>query len=144
MTRSLLVLALSYLAACAGAPACPPPAQAVATFAGPPARALELPTPGAAPREVKTLVAEPALKLVAIALRAGTELPEHHADVPVTIVAAHGSGVVIVGSDRLRLDPDHPVALAAGVAHAVTPDAGSDLVLLVHHLGHGPDHGRAP
>lgn len=109
---------------------------------GPAARQVDLPgAPGAGePREVKVLVDEPALKLVTITLRGGTVLATHHAAVPVTITALQGSGTVVAGAERLRVDATHAVVLTPGVPHAVEPDAGTDLVLLVHHLGRGAEH----
>lgn len=86
------------------------------------------------------LVDEPALKLASIILRGGTVLPTHQSAVPVTITALQGSGAVVAGSERLRLDATHAVVLAPDVPHAVEPDPGTDLVLLVHHLGRGEEH----
>jgi quercetin dioxygenase-like cupin family protein len=80
------------------------------------------------------------LKLASIVLRGGTVLPTHQSDVPVTIMAIQGSGTVVAGAERLRLDPTHAVVLASNVPHAVEPDTGTDLVLLVHHLGRGGEH----
>lgn len=108
-------------------------------------RTVELPgRPGpGAPKEVRVLIDSPAVKLATIVLRAGTVLPTHHAQVPVTITALEGGGVVVAGGERLRVDSTHAVALEANVAHSVEPDANSDLVLLVHHLGRGTEtHGR--
>jgi len=113
-----------------------------ATLGGQASRVVEFPgTPKAGePREVRVLVDEPALKLVTIVLRGGTVLPTHHSKVPVTIMALQGSGTVVAGTERLRLDPAHAVVLASNVPHAVEPDAGTDVVLLVHHLGRGEEH----
>jgi quercetin dioxygenase-like cupin family protein len=113
-----------------------------ATLSGPPSRIVEFPTATSAgkPREIRVLVDEPALKLASIVLRGGTVLPTHHADVPVTIMALRGSGTVVAGSKRMRLDPAHAVVLAPNVPHAVEPDAGTDLVLLVHHLRRDGEH----
>ncbi len=113
-----------------------------AALGGPPSRIVELPaTPGAGePREVRVLVDEPALKLASIVLRGGTVLATHHSEVPVTIMALQGSGTVVAGAERLRLDATHAVVLAPNVPHAVEPDTGTDLVLLVHHLGRGEEH----
>ncbi len=113
-----------------------------ATLDGPPSRVVALPgTPSTGePREVRVLVDEPALKLASIVLRGGTVLPTHHSQVPVTIMALHGSGTVVAGSERIRLDPTHAVVLAPNVPHSVAPDTGTDLVLLVHHLGRGEEH----
>lgn len=141
MTPTTLAVLFTALAGCAARPAppsraTPAPAHHGAGLEGPAVRALELPAAsGSEPREVRVLVDEPGLKLAAIALRAGTVLPPHHADVPVTIHALQGAGTVIAGAQRLRVDAAHGVVLAAGVEHAVEPDANSDLLLIVHHLG---------
>jgi quercetin dioxygenase-like cupin family protein len=102
---------------------------------------VEFPVPPGAgePREVRTVVDEPVMKLVTIVLRRGTVLPEHHSPVPVTIQALEGSGTVVAGAARLRIDRAHAVVLAERVPHAVEPDAGTDLVLLVHHHGRGEE-----
>lgn len=114
------------------------------TLGGPSARVVEFPgSPGDGnPREVHRLLDEPALVLVTIALRGGTVLPDHQAAVPVTIMALEGSGTVVAGTDRLHIDASHAVVLAAGVSHSVEPDEGTDLVLLVHHMGRGEESHR--
>lgn len=131
-----VALALSGIAACAAPPA---PRAAAAER-----RVVELPAPpgAGAPREVRVLVDEPALKLASITLRGGTALPTHQSAVPVTIVALQGRGTVVAGTDRMPLDPHHAVFLAPNVPHAVEPEPGADLVLLVHHLGRGEEHHR--
>lgn len=113
----------------------------VATIGGPESRVVEFSGPPGTgqPREVRVLVDEPALKLVSIVLRGGMVLPSHHSAVPVTIMALEGSGTVVAGSEPLRLDSTHVVVLAPNVPHAVEPDSGMDLVLLVHHLGRGEE-----
>lgn len=134
----VLLVALAGLAvgACAG--------PAVATqhptgLTGPAARVVDFPASAGSgdPREVRVLMDEPALRLVTIILRNGTVLPPHGAPMPVTIHALHGAGTVVVGADRLRIDPAHAVVLRANVQHTVEPDATTDLVLLVYHLGDG-------
>ncbi len=144
MKRSVLAPALVLAALALGGCA----TQSTATAAhhapalgGPAARVVDFPStvgPGQ-PREARVLVDEPALKLVTIVLRQGTLLPEHSAPIPVTIQALQGAGTVLVGTERLRIDPTHAVVLAASVSHAVQPDPGTDLVLLVHHLGRGEE-----
>jgi|GEM_PF-2608007 len=106
----------------------------------PPTRAIPLlaTSDGESPREARIILKTPALKLAAIALRRGTILPDHDAPVPVTITALRGAGVVTAGGERLRLDPDHVVVLAPGVVHAVIPEPGTDMLLLVHHIGEAP------
>lgn len=136
---STLAVAGTTLTGCAA----PSAAQHhVASIAAPERRVVDLPGKPAAgqPREVRVLVDEPALKLASIILRGGTVLPTHQSAVPVTITALQGSGAVVAGSERLRLDATHAVVLAPDVPHAVEPDPGTDLVLLVHHLGRGEEH----
>lgn len=109
-------------------------------FGGESIRSIELPgVPGeGSPREVRVLVDEPSLKVLTIVLRAGTVLPEHVVPAPVTITALEGSGTVLAGGERLRLDATHAVSLAPGVPHEVEPDAETDLVLMVHQAHCGP------
>ncbi len=106
-----------------------------------PARALTLPStpePGK-PGDVSILVETPTLRLAAIVLRGGERLPEHSSKLPVTIVAIAGAGTVLVGSERFRVDALHAVVLPANARHSVEPDAGTSLVVLVHHIG-APGH----
>jgi quercetin dioxygenase-like cupin family protein len=137
-STSALVFGALGVASCAHAPT---PHHA-AGLEGPKSRGVEFPVPPGPgqPRDVKVLVDEPALKLASIVLRNGTILPAHSSEVPVTLMALHGSGVVVIGAERLRLDPGHAVVLASNVTHAVEPDGSSDLVVLVHHLGRGEEH----
>lgn len=140
--KPLTVLAFAVAAANGLAACASPSPPAAAGHHGPEVRSVDLPAaPGSGqPREVRVLVDEPGLKLATIVLRAGTKLPTHHSAAPVTIAALHGSGTVVAGTERLRLDATHAVVLGAGVPHAVEPEPGTDLVLLVHHLGRGEDH----
>jgi quercetin dioxygenase-like cupin family protein len=144
MKRSVLAPALALAALALGGCATQSTATAAhhaLAFGGPAARVVDFPSavgPGQ-PREVRVLIDEPALKLVTIVLRQGTLLPEHSAPIPVTIQALQGVGTVIAGTERFRIDPTHAVVLSASVLHAVQPDPGTDLVLLVHHLGRGEE-----
>lgn len=143
MKRSFFTTTLAVAALSLGGCAAQSAAQHhAATVSGPASRVVELPrTPSVgAPRDVRVLVDEQALKLASIVLREGTVLPTHHSAVSVTIVALQGSGTVVAGDGRLRLDPTHAVVLAPNVPHSVEPDSGTDLVLLVHHFGHGDEH----
>ena len=142
MRRSTLVTTAAIVAFALGGCATQPPASHhMPALAGPTARVVELPVPAGPgePREVHVLVDEPALKLATIVLRRGTVLPVHQSPVPVTIQALQGAGTVTTGSERFRIDPAHGVVLAPNVPHAVEPDAQTDLVLLVHHLGRGEE-----
>lgn len=132
---AVVALAVGGCATQSGAAHHPP------NLGGPAARAVELPAsvgPGE-PREVRFLVDEPALKLATIVLRQGTVLAEHHAPVPVTIQALQGTGTVTAAGERFRIDREHALVLGPNVAHTVYPETGTDLVLLVHYLGHGEE-----
>lgn len=152
--KPTLVAITAALAAAGCATAAPPTTGATATTttdhaahhaapdpaAGPAARVVDLTPPaGTTPKEVKIVVNEPSLKLASLTLRGGTILPAHDGDVPVMIVAQRGKGVVVANGERLPIDPDHAVFLAPKVSHAVEPEPGTDLVLLVFHLGQGQE-----
>lgn len=144
----ITTLVFGALLTAAEPPPAPPsspsaPAASAALPAG--VHTAELPgVPGAgAPKEVKAVLDTPHVKIVAITLRKGTLLPQHTAALPVTLVAAQGSGhVIFADGSKQRLDATHMVALAPTVPHAVQPDPGADLVVLVSHLkgpaGPGP------
>lgn len=119
------------------AAATPAPAAESGGVVVPAARVVELPArPGPGnPRDVAMLVDIPGLKLATIVLRRGTLLPTHQSERAVTIVALQGAGTVTAGTESLRIDATHAVVLAPNQPHAVQPDAGTDLVLLVHHVG---------
>lgn len=107
------------------------------------ARSLDVPAadPDGPDLQTHVLLDSPAVKLVSIRLRNGATLHEHASDLPVLIEAVAGAGTVVVGERRLPIDASRVVSLAPSVRHAVTPDAGSELVLLVHHLrGGAPAH----
>ncbi|MBK6518481.1 MAG: hypothetical protein IPM79_16850 [Polyangiaceae bacterium] len=143
MMRLVLALPFAVAALLLGGCATQSPAQHhAATLGGPASRVVELPGTSSEgePRQVRVLVDEPALKLASIVLRDGTVLPVHHSGVPVTIMSLQGSGTVVAGTERLRLDPTHAVVLAPKVPHSVEPDPGTNLVLLVHHLGRAEEH----
>lgn len=140
LTGSLGVFAVTAAASPLPAPPNPAtPAHPAPSKEATGARVVELPAaagPGQ-PKDVQVLVDEAALKLATIVLRRGTVLPQHSSPVPVTILALQGSGTVTTGTERLPLNATHAVVLAPNVPHGVEPDAGTDMVLLVHHLGHG-------
>lgn len=136
----MMLTTFAFGALLAAAPPPPTPAPAPARPAAPAAvsvHSVELPgAPGAgAPKEAKTVLDNAHVKLAAITLRKGTLLPEHKTPLPVTIVAAQGAGhVLLADGSKQRLDATHMVVLAPNVPHAVQPDAGTDMVVLVHHL----------
>jgi quercetin dioxygenase-like cupin family protein len=90
------------------------------------------------PREAKVILDNPFMKVLVITLRAGTTLPAHTATVPITIQAIAGAGTVRANGTETRIDREHLVALSPRVPHEVTPDAGTDLVLLVQQMRGAP------
>lgn len=146
ISRGYLVLWVGLFVGCASASTAherganaESPAAATPASTEPAFRALTIPasTSSGPDREVTVVLDAPHLKVVAIALRRGTVLPEHTAPVPVVIQAASGAGTAVLGDQRVRLDGSHPLSLAPGVPHAVEPDAGTDMTLLVFHLRGG-------
>lgn len=85
-------------------------------------------------REVRVLVDRPELKLAMIILRAGTELPEHSAPVPVTIQLLEGAGTALFGNEEERMQASKVLLLEADEPHTIRPDAGTTMVLLVHYI----------
>jgi quercetin dioxygenase-like cupin family protein len=138
-TISCVAVALPLGLGCASRAAAPVSSAEQTTTAEPPFRPLTLPAPDldGPEREVTVVLDAAHLKIVAIALRRGAVLPEHTAPVPVVIQAAAGAGTAVLGDQRVRLDATHAVTLAPNVPHAVEPDAGSDMTLLVFHLRGG-------
>lgn len=112
-------------------------ALATAAAAAPPpgVHPVTVPAPAAegSAKEVAVVADLPAVKIVAITLRAGTPLPEHTAPVPVTIQAAHGAATLTSGGTTTPLAPGRFVVLDANVPHAVTPVDGTPVTVLVHH-----------
>ena len=84
-------------------------------------------------KEVEVVADLPAVKIVAITLRAGTALAEHSAGVPVTIQAAHGSATITVRGVPLPLGPGMFVVLDANTPHSVAPIGLGPVTVLVHH-----------
>lgn len=125
MTTRLVIPLLASLLSAEAALAAAPAGLHPITVAAPAAEG--------APKEVAVLADLPAVKIVAITLRAGTPLPEHSAPVPVTLEAAFGSATLQVGDTRTLLAPGSFVVLDANTPHAVTPVGAAPVVVLVHH-----------
>lgn len=129
-----------------GIAAAPPAAATPPAPGGIHVVAVPAATPEGKDKDVEMLLDTPHLKLARITLRHGTVLEEHSAPMPVTIQVLRGSGTIQFKDRTEKISPDRMVVLAPDVAHAVTPDAGTDLELLIHHLkatpgGKGPGAG---
>lgn len=138
LTRFVLPLLVAGVFA-----SCATTASHHATVAPFPARQVEFPAPptgAGAPKDARVVLTTPGLKLAAITLRNGTTLPTHSAPVSVMIQALHGTGVVHANGVELAIDSTHAALLPPGLSHSVDPAPGTDLVLLVHHLGEEGEH----
>jgi quercetin dioxygenase-like cupin family protein len=93
-------------------------------------------------KEAKTVLETPHLKLATVVLRRGTVLEEHSSPTPVTIQVISGRGTIELGEASERVGPGSLLSLSPGRKHLVRPEAGGDMVLLVHHLK-APRVGRA-
>lgn len=85
-------------------------------------------------QETKVLLETAHLKLASVTLRQGAVLEEHSSPVPVTIHVISGRGVVAIEGAVEVVKAGAVLALAPGMKHVVRPEAGSDMILLVHHL----------
>ena len=70
-------------------------------------------------REIQTLLADPARKLVLIRLRNGALLHDHSASFPITIQGVAGKGTLRVGSAAYPLAPGTVVPVDARAVHSV-------------------------
>lgn len=125
MTSRLAIPLLAGVLAAGSAAASPPAGLHPITVAPPSAEG--------APKEVAVIADLPAVKIVAITLRAGTTLPEHTAPVPVTIQAAHGAATLTVAGATTPLAQGAFVVLDANTPHTVTPIDTAPVTVLVHH-----------
>lgn len=125
MTSRLAIPLLAGVLAAGSAAASPPAGLHPITVAPPSAEGT--------PKEVAVIADLPAVKIVAITLRAGTTLPEHTAPVPVTIQAAHGAATLTVAGATTPLAQGAFVVLDANTPHAVTPIDTAPVTVLVHH-----------
>jgi quercetin dioxygenase-like cupin family protein len=122
----------AFAAAAAPAHACPTHAVKVPREAG----------KGPA-KEVKVLLDTPFVKLVSLTLRGGQTLEEHAVATAITVQALAGSGTVTTAGKAEKIGPGDMLLIGPNAKHAVRPDKGKDLVLLLHFLktaGKGGPH----
>jgi quercetin dioxygenase-like cupin family protein len=86
------------------------------------------------PRETRVLLETAHLKLASITLRNGAVLEEHSAPMPVTIQVLSGRGTIELAGKTESVAVGAVLALSPGMKHLVRPDAGTDMILLVHHM----------
>lgn len=136
MIRKVLT-AIALVALAAPAAAEPPAAKAAPSTA--PFVAVPLPAKAGEgkPKEHKLVADTVHQKSVVITLRKGTVLPPHSSQHAAILQSLGGKGVVRMGDKTVELSPTSMVLLEPGVTHEVVPDAGGDLIVLVHHLKTG-------
>ena len=64
-----------------------------------------------------TITKQPGMRVVLIALKAGGEMNEHHADAPITLHGLQGRVNLTVGDQTVRLTPGVLVTVAEGLPH---------------------------
>lgn len=90
-----------------------------------------------------TLVRQPDMRVVLVALRAGSRMQEHHTTARVTIQVHHGRVRLSVGGRELSLAAGQLLMLDRGVPHDVQADDDSALLLtLAWRLGTASDGGK--
>jgi len=131
----LLLLSLPLSGALTGC--CATPSVAVAATSAEPLVDFELPDWGeeGPKREHEILFEGGGMKIAAIALRGGTELPEHTAEAKVSIQVLRGTGQLSAGGLTRDVGPGSIVVLEPSLAHAVTPANGELMVLIIHYFG---------
>ena len=91
----------------------------------------------AADHAAKTIVKQPGIRVVLIALKAGGHMHEHHADCAITVQGVDGHVEFMVGETLVALTRGRLLTLAAGVPHRVTGINESALLLTIGGA-HGP------
>jgi quercetin dioxygenase-like cupin family protein len=78
-----------------------------------------------------TLVKEPGLRVVAVALRAGAQMKQHRVPGPLTIQTLAGHARVQLPSHTVDLPKGHLLALEGGMAHGVEALQDSAILLTI-------------
>jgi quercetin dioxygenase-like cupin family protein len=131
----LLLLSIAASGVLAGC--CRTPSAATAATSVEPVVAFELPdwSEEGPKREHEVLFEGDGMKIAAIALRGGTELPEHTADAKVSIQVLRGSGQLSAGERMQEVGPGSIVVLEPSLPHAVKPAGEELMVLIVSYFG---------
>jgi quercetin dioxygenase-like cupin family protein len=74
---------------------------------------------GAADHAAMTILKRPGIRVVLVALRAGGQMHEHHADSPITVQVLQGHIRFDVDGLTLELQPGHLVGVAESLPHRV-------------------------
>ena len=86
---------------------------------------------GAADHAATTILKRPGIRVVLVALKAGGQMHEHHADSPITIQVLQGRIRFDVGGQTLELPPGHLVGVAESLPHRVLGVEDSAFLLTI-------------
>ena len=87
------------------------------------------PTWRTARRNAVTLLKQPGLRVVLVALQGGAELASHQTDSPITVQALEGRVAIRVGADEVVLSPGQLLTLRPGLEHTVRAQNESAFLL---------------
>jgi quercetin dioxygenase-like cupin family protein len=85
--------------------------------------------PATLPRTT-TLIREYGLRTLLLHLKAGEEIPEHHARGPIIVHCLAGN-VTFSAGDRVDLKPGSIISLAPGAPHSLTAHKDSSLLVTI-------------
>ena len=86
---------------------------------------------GAADHAATTILKRPGIRVVLVALKAGGQMHEHHADSPITVQVIQGTIRFDVEGQTLELQPGHLVGVAESLPHRVLGVEDSAFLLTI-------------
>src|SRR5665213_1020283 len=86
---------------------------------------------GAADHAATTISKRPGSRFVLVALKAGGQMHEHHADSPITVQVIQGTIRFDVEGQTLELQPGHLVGVAESLPHSVLGVEDSAFLLTI-------------
>jgi quercetin dioxygenase-like cupin family protein len=86
---------------------------------------------GAADHAATTILKRPGIRVVLVALKAGGQMHEHHADSPITVQVMQGTIRFDVDGQTLELQPGHLVCVAESLPHRVLGVEDSAFLLTI-------------
>jgi quercetin dioxygenase-like cupin family protein len=92
-------------------------------------------------RSARTLVKDGAVRVTLVALGAGGQIPEHHAEGPITILPLSGRIIVYAQEEVHVLESGELLALGPGIPHALESPHGGHFLLTVATGSNGPVDG---
>jgi quercetin dioxygenase-like cupin family protein len=86
---------------------------------------------GATDHAATTILKRPGIRVVLVALKAGGQMHEHHADSPITVQVLQGTIRFDVEGQTLELQPGHLVGVAESLPHRVLGVEDSAFLLTI-------------